>query len=87
MSKRVPRRIGAVLDNVDKGNQSGFPYPLFDFIANNGDRILNRFFQAFETSPSTGDAELDEASQEYLRRFPPWRRLGWILCGCASSSA
>ena len=67
--RAVPRRIGTVLDNVDKGNLAGFPYPLFDFIAENGDRILSRFFQAFDTSPSTGDAELDEASQDYLMRF------------------
>ena len=96
----VPRRIGAVLDNVDKENLSGFPYPLFDFIAENGDRILSRFFQAFQATtpvqdeggtpslrrtasnegrsegilPSDGakrrsSTELDEASQDYLRRF------------------
>ena len=68
-AKAVPGRIGTVLDNVDKGNLSGFPYPLFDFIAENGDEILSRFFQAFDTDPSTGEPELDEASQDYLTRF------------------
>ena len=67
--KAVPGRIGTVLDNVDKRNLSGFPYPLFDFIAENGDRILSRFFQAFDRDPSTGEAELDEASQDYLTHF------------------
>ncbi|MCZ0945645.1 MAG: DEAD/DEAH box helicase [Gammaproteobacteria bacterium] len=67
--RAVPRRIGTVLDNVDKGNLSGFPYPLFDFIAANGDQLLGRFFQAFDTDPSTGEAELDEASQDYLTHF------------------
>ncbi|MCY3796078.1 MAG: DUF1998 domain-containing protein, partial [Gammaproteobacteria bacterium] len=67
--RAVPRRIGTVLDNVDKGNLGGFPYPLFDFIAANGDQLLGRFFQAFDTDPSTGEAELDEASQDYLTHF------------------
>ncbi len=67
--RAVPRRIGPVLDNVDKGNLSGFPYPLFDFIAENGDRLLSRFFQAFDNDASIGEAELDQASQDYLTHF------------------
>ena len=67
--RAVPRQVGRVLDNVDKENLDGFPYPLFDFIAENGERIFSRFFHAFDTGSSTADAELDEASKDYLRRF------------------
>ena len=64
----VPRRIRPVLDNVEKGNSAGFPYPFFDFIANNDDALLKRFFQAFESRSGVA-YDLDDASREYLTNF------------------
>ena len=64
----VPRRIRPVLDNVEKGNAEGFPYPLFDFIAENGKDLLARFFAAFEPR-SDADDGLDESSRDYLTAF------------------
>ena len=64
----VPRTIRPVLNNVETQNSQGFPYPLFDFIAANGDDLLARFFRAFESrsGPAHG---LDDSSREYLERF------------------
>ena len=64
----VPRRIRPVLDNVEKANAEGFPFPLFDFIAENGDDLLARFFAAFEPR-SDADDGLDESSRGYLTAF------------------
>ena len=64
----VPRRIRPVLDNVEKDNADGFPHPLFDFIANNADDLLARFFAAFEPRPDIDDG-LDPASRSYLTGF------------------
>ena len=64
----VPRTIRPVLNNVDTQNSQGFPYPLFDYIADNGDELLARFFAAFESQPGTGHG-LDEDSREYLEGF------------------
>ena len=64
----VPRRIRPVLDNIEKSNTNGFPYPFFDFIAENDDDLLNRFLDAFKSR--SGDAYgLDDASREYLENF------------------
>ncbi|MCY3837222.1 MAG: DEAD/DEAH box helicase, partial [Gammaproteobacteria bacterium] len=64
----VPRRVRPVLDNVEKGNSEGFPYPLFDFIAEHGDDLLARFFAAFEPRSETEDG-LDGSSRDYLAAF------------------
>ena len=64
----VPRTIRPVLDNVENGNAQGFPYPWFDFIAENGDDLLERFFGAFE-SRSEADDGLDDSSRSYLVAF------------------
>ncbi|MCY4059175.1 MAG: DEAD/DEAH box helicase, partial [Gammaproteobacteria bacterium] len=64
----VPPRIRPVLDNVEKGNSDGFPYPLFDFIAEHGDHLLARFFAAFEPRSEAEDG-LDESSRDYLVAF------------------
>ena len=64
----VPRRVRPVLDNVEKVNPQGFPYPLFDFVAEHGEDLLARFFAAFE---SRGEEEegLDDSSRDYLAAF------------------
>ena len=64
----VPRSIRLVLDNVEKGSTQEFPYPLFDFIADNGDELLQRFFAAFDPLPGTEDG-IDEVSRAHLRAF------------------
>ena len=58
----VPRRIGAVLDSVDRQALDRFPYPLFDFVQERADALLEGFFGAFSES-------LDPASRSYLREF------------------
>ena len=64
----VPRRIRPVLDNVERANPDGFPHPFFDFVANNGDELLARFFAAFEPRTDADDG-LDPASRSYLEAF------------------
>ena len=64
----VPRRIRPVLDNVEKRNANGFPYPFFDFIAENNDDLLKRFLDAFESRSDVAHG-LDDASREYLAHF------------------
>ena len=64
----VPRAIRTVLNNVERRNLQGFPYPLFDFISENRDDLLVRFFQAFESRSNASDG-LDEASRHYLGAF------------------
>ncbi len=58
----VPRRIGSVLDSVDRKRLDRFPYPLFDFVQEHAEDLLDGFFSAFSES-------LDEASKDYLCRF------------------
>ena len=64
----VPRRIRPVLDNVEKHNANGFPYPFFDFIAENDGDLLKRFLDAFESRSGVAHG-LDDASREYLAHF------------------
>ena len=64
----VPRAIRTVLNDVERRNVQGFPYPFFDYIARNGDELLARFFDAFESRADANDG-LDEGSRQYLRKF------------------
>ena len=64
----VPRTIRQVLDNVEKSAVHGFPYPFFEFVANNEDELLARFFHAFESRSEKADG-LDDASREYLTAY------------------
>ena len=64
----VPRAIRTVLNDVERRNVQGFPYPFFDFIRENGDDLLARFFSAFESRADANDG-LDEASREVLHKF------------------
>ena len=64
----IPRAIRTVLNDVERRNVQGFPYPFFDYIAENGDDLLARFFSAFESHAGASDG-LDEASRQFLRKF------------------
>ncbi len=64
----IPRAIRTVLNDVERRNVQGFPYPFFDYIAENGDDLLARYFDAFESRPDANDG-LDEASRQHLRKF------------------
>ena len=64
----VPRTIRAVLNNVERTNTRGFPYPLLDLVAEHGDDLLARFFRAFEARSGTGGG-IDDASRRYLGEF------------------
>ena len=64
----VPRTIRPVLNDVETQNSHGFPYPFFEFIADNGDDLLVRFFRAFESRSGAAHG-LDEDSHQYLERF------------------
>ena len=64
----VPRTVRPVLDNVEKSNAEGFPYPLFEFVAKMAEELLARFFAAFESRTGMDDG-LDDASRQYLRAF------------------
>ena len=64
----VPRAVRTVLNNVERTNTQGFPYPFFDFIAANGDDLLARFFRAFEARTGTTGG-IDDASRRYLGEF------------------
>ena len=64
----IPRTIRTVLNDVERRNVQGFPYPFFDFVAESGDDLLARFFRAFESHPDANDG-LDAASRQYLRKF------------------
>ena len=59
----VPRTVRAVLNNVERTNTRGFPYPLLDFVAEHGDDLLARFFRAFEARSGT--------SRGFDRAFEP----------------
>ena len=58
----VPRTIRHVLDNVEQGRLTGFPYPFLDFVQRRGDELLETFCDAL-----TG--ELSDASRDYLTTF------------------
>ena len=58
----VPRTIRQVLDNVETGRQSGFPYPFLDFVQRNSDGRLDAFLAAFSS-------DLSATSREYLTTF------------------
>ena len=64
----IPRAIRTVLNHVERRNVQGFPYPFFDYLAENGDDLLSRFFDAFESRPDANDG-LDEASHQHLHKF------------------
>ncbi len=64
----VPRTVRPVLDNVEKSNAEGFPYPLFEFVAKMAEELLARFFAAFESRTGMEDG-LDDTSHQYLRAF------------------
>ena len=58
----VPRTIRQVLDNVEQGRLTGFPYPFFDFVQRHGDDLLETFCDALA-------GELSEQSRDYLTGF------------------
>ena len=58
----VPRTVRAVLDAVEAGKLTAFPYPFFDFVERRSKALLNAFLDAF-----AGD--LTEASRAYLADF------------------
>ena len=58
----VPRTIRQVLDNVEQGRLTGFPYPFFDFVQRDGDDLLETFCGALA-------GELSEQSRDYLTTF------------------
>jgi len=64
----VPPAIRTVLNNVERRNTRSFPYPYFDFVAEEGDDLLVRFFRAFESRSGASDG-LDDTSRQYLTRF------------------
>ena len=64
----VPRTIRAVLNNVERTNTQGFPYPLLDYVAEHGDDLLARFVRAFGARSGTSGG-IDDASRRYLSEF------------------
>ena len=58
----VPRTIRHVLDNVEQGRLTGFPYPFLDFVQRRGGELLETFFDALA-------GELSDASRDYLTTF------------------
>ena len=58
----VPRTIRHVLDNVEQGRLTGFPYPFLDFVQRRGQDLLEAFFDALA-------GELSDRSREYLTSF------------------
>ena len=64
----VPRTIRAVLNNVERTNTQGFPYPLLDYVAEHGDDLLARFVKAFEARSGTSGG-IDDPSRRYLGEF------------------
>ena len=58
----VPRSIRQVLDNVEQGRPTGFPYPFLDFVQRRGDALLEKFFDALA-------GELSDQSRDYLTTF------------------
>ena len=58
----VPRTVRQVLDNVEQGRLTGFPYPFFDFVQRHGDDLLETFCDALA-------GELSDQSRDYLTTF------------------
>ena len=58
----VPRTIRHVLDNVEQGRLTGFPYPFLDFVQRRGQDVLEAFLDALA-------GELSDQSREYLTSF------------------
>ena len=58
----VPRTLRHVLDNVEQGRLTGFPYPFFDFVQRHGDDLLETFCDALA-------GELSDQSRDYLTTF------------------
>ena len=58
----VPKKIGTVLTNVEKERREGFPYPFFNFVRKEEERLIEGFLDAF-----SGD--LAPSSHVQLRRF------------------
>ncbi len=58
----VPRTLRHVLDNVEQGRLTGFPYPFFDFVQRRGDDLLETFCDALA-------GELSDDSRDYLIAF------------------
>ena len=58
----VPKKIGAVLTNVEKERHEGFPYPFFAFVRNEQERLIKGFLDAFSD-------DLADSSRAELRRF------------------
>ena len=58
----VPRTLRHVLDNVEHGRLTGFPYPFFDFVQRHGDDLLETFCEALA-------GELSGDSRDYLTTF------------------
>ena len=58
----VPRTLRHVLDNVEQGRLTGFPYPFFDFVQRHGDDLLETFCDALA-------GELSGDSRDYLTTF------------------
>ena len=58
----VPRTLRHVLDNVEQGRLTGFPYPFFDFVQRHGDDLLETFCEALA-------GELSGDSRDYLTTF------------------
>ena len=58
----VPRTIRQVLDNVEQGRLTGFPYPFLDFVQRHGDERLEAFFDVLA-------GELSGESRAYLNMF------------------
>ena len=58
----VPRTIRHVLDNVEQGRLTGFPYPFLDFVQRRGQDLLEAFFDVLA-------GELSDQSCEYLTSF------------------
>ena len=58
----VPRAVRQVLDNVETGRQSGFPYPFLDSVQRNSDGLLEAFLTAFAS-------DLSLSSRDYLTTF------------------
>ena len=58
----VPRTLRHVLDNVEQGRLTGFPYPFFDFVQRRGDDLIETFCDALA-------GELSGDSRNYLTTF------------------
>ena len=62
----VPRTVRHVLDNVEQGRLTGFPYPFLDFVQRRGDELLDELLETFFDALA---GELSDASRDYLTTF------------------